>query len=171
MKESIGEYLKRERELRQISLEDVAGGTKIAIHMLDALESDSWEEMYAEVFVRGFIKSYAEFIGLIPEEVILRYQEEKATDSGSDEVNEPASSHPEENISLFDRRFTVFIALIFSFFLALGCWFFWSSDSTENTESRGPALPLITSPEQGNVHKEHPDTESVSDDKPDAVTH
>jgi cytoskeleton protein RodZ len=51
-KESLGEYLKRERELRQISLEEVAEGTKIAIYRLRAMEADCWENLPAEIFVR-----------------------------------------------------------------------------------------------------------------------
>ncbi|MCK4425970.1 MAG: helix-turn-helix domain-containing protein, partial [Deltaproteobacteria bacterium] len=41
-KESLGEYLKRERELRQISLEEVAEGTKIAIYRLRTMEAGRW---------------------------------------------------------------------------------------------------------------------------------
>ncbi len=77
-KETFGEYLKRERQLRQISLEEIADGTKIGIRMLRAMEADQWNELPAEVFIKGFIKSYAEFIGLVPGEVLLRYEEEKA---------------------------------------------------------------------------------------------
>ncbi len=76
--ETFGEYLRRERELRQISLQEVAEGTKIAIHMLKAMEADQWEKLPAELFIKGFVKSYAEFIGLVPEEVLLRYQQAKA---------------------------------------------------------------------------------------------
>ncbi len=75
-KETIGEYLKRERELRQITLEEVVNGTKIALQRLRQLENDQLEEMPAEIFVRGFIRGYAEFIGLNPDEVLLRYEEE-----------------------------------------------------------------------------------------------
>ena len=76
--ETFGEYLRRERELRQITLQEVAEGTKIAIHMLKAMEADQWEKLPAELFIKGFVKSYAEFIGLVPEEVLLRYQQAKA---------------------------------------------------------------------------------------------
>ncbi len=85
-KETIGEYLKRERELRQISLEEVSQGTKISINRLKAIEMDRLDELPAEIFVRGFIKSYAEFIGLVPEDVLLRYQEDMS--QGDQEVED-----------------------------------------------------------------------------------
>ena len=75
--ETFGEYLRRERELRQIPLEDVASGTKIGLYMLRAIEENRWEALPAEVFVRGFIRNYAEFIGLVPDEVIFRYESER----------------------------------------------------------------------------------------------
>ena len=74
-KESIGEFLKRERELRQITLREVAEGTKISIRRLRSIESDQFHDLPAEVFVRGFIKSYAEYIGIDPEDAILRLEE------------------------------------------------------------------------------------------------
>lgn len=132
-KESLGEYLKRERELRQISLEEVAGGTKIAIYRLRAMEAGRWEELPAEVFVKGFIKSYAEFIGLVPEDVILRYQEIHATDKSLDEPPEPAYKplfNYVNKVSMFNRDLisatvTIFLILLL---LVLVFWFFWPSD-------------------------------------------
>ncbi len=88
-KETFGEYIKRERQLRQITLEEVADGTKIAIHMLRAIEADKWEDLPAEVFTRGFVKSYAEYIGLVPEDVLLRYEEERAKERDHDQPEEP----------------------------------------------------------------------------------
>lgn len=75
--ETFGEYLRRQRELRQIPLAEVAAGTKIGIHTLEAIEADRWKSLPAEVFIRGFIRGYAQYIGLDPEEVILRYQAER----------------------------------------------------------------------------------------------
>lgn len=72
--EGFGQYLRSQRELRQISLEEVAAGTKIGIHLLKALEEERWESLPADVFVKGFIKSYAEYIGLDPEDTLLRYE-------------------------------------------------------------------------------------------------
>ncbi|OCC14705.1 Transcriptional regulator [Dissulfuribacter thermophilus] len=76
--EKLSEYLKRERELRGISLDEISEGTKIPKRSLIYMESGKWDELPGEVFIKGFLKSYAEFIGLTPEEILLRYQEEKS---------------------------------------------------------------------------------------------
>ncbi len=131
-KESLGEYLKRERELRQISLEEVAEGTKIAIYRLRAMEADGWDKLPAEIFVKGFIKSYAEFIGLVPEDVILRYQEYAAQER-PDEPTEPAHKplfNYVNKVSLFNRELIIAASGFFLILLlmVMAIWFFWPSD-------------------------------------------
>src|SRR5690606_23630718 len=79
--ESIGQHLRRERELRQVSLEELAQTTRIPIKMLVHLEADRFDELPGEVFVRGFIKSYARAIGLpheaLPEHFGARFTAEE----------------------------------------------------------------------------------------------
>jgi cytoskeleton protein RodZ len=138
-KESLGEYLKQERELRQISLEEVAEGTKIAIYRLRAMEADRWEDLPAEVFVKGFIKSYAEFIGLVPEDVILRYQEIQTANVNAnkraDSAYKPLFNYVNK-IFLFNRDLISATAVLFLILLLLilAFWFFWPSDEKHETD-------------------------------------
>ncbi len=78
--ESIGQYLRRERELRQISLEELAQTTRIPIRMLVRLEEDRFDELPGEVFARGFIKSYARSLGLEHEPLLATYGEGRPVD-------------------------------------------------------------------------------------------
>lgn len=73
--ESFGDYLKREREMRGVQLREVAQITKITVRALDALENARFEELGGEIFVRGFLRNYARYLGLDPEDVVLRYEE------------------------------------------------------------------------------------------------
>lgn len=73
--ESLGEYLKRERERLGITLEQVASATKVNTRILVLIESDDYRELPAKPFVRGFVISYARFIGLDPKEVLTRFNE------------------------------------------------------------------------------------------------
>ena len=75
MSESFGEYLRRERELREISLEEVSARTKIKKSFLTALENDRLEQLPGEAFIRGFIRAYAQEIGLDPNQTLLRFEE------------------------------------------------------------------------------------------------
>jgi len=75
MVESFGSYLKNERELRGFALEAISRTTKIHIRFLQALEDNNFEELPGEVFIRGYIKSYADTIGSDPEETLNVYDE------------------------------------------------------------------------------------------------
>ena len=75
MVEDFGSYLKHERELRGVPLEEISGATKIHIRYLKALEKNSFDELPGEVFVKGYIRSYATAIGSDAEEVLNIYRE------------------------------------------------------------------------------------------------
>ena len=61
--ESFGSCLRRAREKRQLTLKEVAGATKIPRATLEWLEASNIDELPADVFVRGFIRSYARMVG------------------------------------------------------------------------------------------------------------
>jgi len=73
-KESFGEYLKREREMRGILLEEISEATKIGKDILEALENDDHKRLPPQVYVRGFLRTYASYLGLDVNDVLLRYQ-------------------------------------------------------------------------------------------------
>lgn len=75
----LGEFLRRERELRHISLDEVAETTKISRRYLEAIEEDQYDRLPGEAFVRGFIRSYVKYIGLDPAETLLMYEQARST--------------------------------------------------------------------------------------------
>ncbi|MBI5286371.1 MAG: helix-turn-helix domain-containing protein [Deltaproteobacteria bacterium] len=86
--ESPGSYLKREREIRGITLEDISNITKINLRMLRALEEDDINTLPAPTFVKGFIRAYCKYVGLDGEDAVLRYEQflktrEEETQAGS----------------------------------------------------------------------------------------
>ena len=64
MSEPVGERLKRERLERDISLEQVAQGTYIRLHYLQAIEDGNFDELPSPVQVRGFLRAYASYLGI-----------------------------------------------------------------------------------------------------------
>ncbi len=68
-----GGWLRRQRELRQVSLREIADVTKISIRYLEALEEDRFDVLPAPVFARGFLREYARYVGLDPDEVVNTY--------------------------------------------------------------------------------------------------
>ena len=74
---SFGETLRRERELRQISLREISEATKINLRYLDALERDDFRHLPGGVFNKGFVRAYAQFIGIDPETMVTAYLDEE----------------------------------------------------------------------------------------------
>ncbi len=72
--ETLGQYLKRERESRTVSLEELSKGTRISRPFLEALEEDDFSSFPQRVFIPGFLKGYARYVGLDIKEVLARYQ-------------------------------------------------------------------------------------------------
>ena len=75
MVENFGSYLKHERELRGVPLEEISGATKIHIRFLKAIEENSFDQLPGEVFIKGYIRSYANIIGANVEEILTIYEE------------------------------------------------------------------------------------------------
>jgi cytoskeletal protein RodZ len=71
--ESFGARLKRERERRGITLEDISVSTKIGTRMLHALEEDHFDQLPGGIFNRGFVRAYAHHLGMDEEQVIADY--------------------------------------------------------------------------------------------------
>jgi len=71
---SLGRLLKRTREERQIGLDEAFRATRIRRHTLEALENERWDELPSQVFVKGFLKTYADFLGLSKDMVLELYE-------------------------------------------------------------------------------------------------
>ncbi len=72
--ESPGACIKRERELRGFSIQDVHEATRIPIKILVALEADNFEALPQAAFVKGYIKASCKFMGLDETDLLLRYE-------------------------------------------------------------------------------------------------
>jgi cytoskeletal protein RodZ len=70
---SFGETLRRERELRGISLREIADATKISVRFLQALEQDRLDVLPGGVFRRSFVKQYARHLGLDAERLVAEF--------------------------------------------------------------------------------------------------
>jgi cytoskeleton protein RodZ len=90
-----GENLRRKREARGVSLEEVAAATRIARRHLEALEHDELGSLPGGAFSRGYVRAYAEFLGIDPGLAVQAYlREEKVQGRG-----EPAPTELAREIS------------------------------------------------------------------------
>ncbi len=70
---SFGENLRRQRELRGMSLDATSTTTKISPRMLRALEDEHFDLLPGGVFNKGFVRAYARQVGLNEEDAITQY--------------------------------------------------------------------------------------------------
>ncbi len=77
--ESLGTYIKRAREGKNVSIEQVAYATRISLKMLRALEEDDHTALPAPTFVRGYLQAYAKYVRIDTQDLLLRYQHHLAT--------------------------------------------------------------------------------------------
>jgi cytoskeleton protein RodZ len=69
-----GENLRREREMRGVSLEEISAATKISIRFLRAIENEELSKLPGGIFTRSFVRTYARYLGLDEERVLADCQ-------------------------------------------------------------------------------------------------
>jgi cytoskeletal protein RodZ len=140
--ESIGTYLRRERELRGISLEEIADTTRIAIKQLERLEEGRTAELPGEVFVRGYLKAYARAIGIKQDDVLARYgNTQRVREVAPSAVRVAAGGHES------GKRFGLAIALVvFAILATLAMSILLRPRSQERPEQLSYNVPAGTLP-------------------------
>jgi cytoskeletal protein RodZ len=71
--ETVGTTLRQRREKKRMGLAEVSRVTRIPVATLESIEQDHFDDLPGEVFVKGFLKSYAQTLGLLPEDIVARY--------------------------------------------------------------------------------------------------
>lgn len=69
----LGSWLIRAREARGLTLEDAERDTRISRRYLQALEAEQFDVIPAPVYARGFLRSYSQYLGLDPQELLALF--------------------------------------------------------------------------------------------------
>lgn len=102
MSQSLGEKLRFAREERGISITEVAEATRISPHYLQAIEVDDYRTLPGGIFNKGFIKSFAKYVGVDEASALADYARIINADGGP-EAAEPASKHYRPEVLTDDR--------------------------------------------------------------------
>jgi cytoskeleton protein RodZ len=78
---SIGEALRSAREAQGKSVEDAAAATRIRPSYLEALEQEHFEQLGGNVYAKGFLRSYARFLGVDPAPLLDAYRAQERPDA------------------------------------------------------------------------------------------
>jgi cytoskeleton protein RodZ len=70
---SFGDRLRKEREQRGITLDDIALNTKIGTRLLRALEEEKFDQLPGGIFNKGFVRAYARHVGIDEDQAIADY--------------------------------------------------------------------------------------------------
>jgi cytoskeleton protein RodZ len=101
---SFGDRLQREREMRGITLEEIAEATKIGTRSLRALEQQDFDKLPGGIFNKGFVRAYARYLGLDEEQAVADYLAalNEAQAAGKTTRQEPGANDvsPERDIFL-----------------------------------------------------------------------
>lgn len=154
MVRELGDELRRRREDLGLTLNDAQGVTKIRLRYLEALESGNFETIPGEVYTKGFLRAYAEYLGLDGTAMVERYKSERQPA----EADQPDREHPAFRLreARYERRrprgrlrwwaalgrAAVLIGLVVFIYYASRYW--WSTDRAEG----GPVTEVVDAGEQ-----------------------
>jgi cytoskeleton protein RodZ len=110
--QTLGQFLRQERELRDIPLDRVEQATRIRAAQLRAIEDDRLEALPAEAYARGFVRTYAEYLGLNGDDVVAIFNEQ-----WNRSVYRAEPAPPQTPVSVARNRSTG----VFSLWVGLAC--------------------------------------------------
>ena len=115
---SFGENLRREREMRGITLEEISAATKIGVRFLNSIENEDFSSLPGGIFNRGFVRSYARYLGLDEDPILEEYQlaAKARTEVDLSQFSPPRTHSYQER----RPRRTLWVALIAIGLLAIG---------------------------------------------------
>ena len=144
---NFGERLKRERELREVTLEEITSATRIGPRFLEALENEDWEKLPGGVFNRGFVRSIARYLGLNEEVLLGEYDLAHGTQVA------PAAETQEERIprpSKWVPALVVLGVLVLLAAIAFGILLGWRYYKEKRNAKAAPAVTSrLLAPEVG----------------------
>jgi cytoskeletal protein RodZ len=131
-KAGFGEHLKREREMRGVSLDEICAATRIGNRFLEALESEEWDRLPGGVFNRGFVRAVARFLGLDEEAFVAEYLLATSEQTPTPEW----AKHPTPSVTPSSNHWMRWAGLLLGLALiAAGAWG-WRSYATRRAERR-----------------------------------
>lgn len=139
--DSFGAWLRRQREMREIDLREIADKTKISLRYLKAMEQDRFEVLPAPVFARGFLREYARYVGLNPDEVVNYYLSAHAEEE--DEEEDGAASSPSSRGTLSRGPLTrgaLVTVLVLLVVAALVYFLVYQGNRSEQQEAAPPPI-------------------------------
>ncbi len=136
---SVGQILRKERERKNLSLESVAGVTRISLENLKALEKDDFRVISAPIFTRGFLRTYASHLGLDPKEILARYESQIDLVKVSPKTKESVPARSKRSLSKY-------LGLVFLIVIGVAAGFYLFQKAPAPPTASLPAAPVPAPP-------------------------
>lgn len=146
---SFGDWLRRQREMREISLRDIADRTKISLRYLQAMEDNRFDLLPAPIFAKGFLREYARYVGLSPDEVVNHYlsvqQQANPEEEGVKKDTTLAAQRPHRVKPVRSWTYGLFLALSLLALVGIVAALVWYADKRRE-DPGGDVAPSIAAP-------------------------
>ena len=131
--QTIGSCLKSGREARNIRLSEVAQSTKISKWYLDCLEKDEFDKIPGGPYIKGYIASYASYIGIEEDEILKQYDSLQINSDDENEVQDNLSEDKKRQKSpgsSFSKKNLLILSMAVLILLAFGINHFFFQNKT-----------------------------------------
>jgi cytoskeletal protein RodZ len=142
----LGQLLKKARLEKGISLDDMQETTKIRKRYLEAIEDGNYKVLPGNFYVRAFIKSYSESVGLDPNEVLRLYRNVIPASKTENQVEpKPRKRTGIKTSDRWSKRVTTLVFISFLCFILILMYYFIeknnkTTDNTQSTESQSKRI-------------------------------
>lgn len=123
--QNIGERLREERERRGLTLDDIAGTTRVPIRHLQAIEASQYDKLPGSTYCIGFTRSYARALEMDQNKIADELREELA-ESGVGSFKAPTPSYEPTDPSSVPSRILAWTAAAIGIFI-IGGFLVWRS--------------------------------------------
>ena len=136
-----GERLREAREASGLSLDQVSDETKIPPRIVAALERDEYHKVSGPLYVKSFLRAFAQAVGLAPEDIVKVYEQGTGTGAPLPETTEGAVWTEEAvavrrvGVSYGSLALRAAVALVAVAVLAVGVWFLFLRGDEPETEA------------------------------------
>lgn len=138
---TIGQDLRMARLARGEDLGSISYALKIRTEHLEAIEEDRFEALPGRTYAVGFVRAYAEYVGLDPVEAVERFKTEIA---GRDQVSKTAG-FPEDIEEPRLSRSWLFVAALVLLLIGYGVYYLFASGSTQTPQTVSAVPSTMTS--------------------------